>query len=261
MDSIKKHKKVVECKNCGTAHQFKYCPNCGQIPCEDKFTLKESISWLFSEVFNLNKGFFFTTKELLVRPKQTIQKYLNRGTKQYYHPFRFIFVWATISSLLIVIAGVYDNYTQFNFTNQPYSEEQIEKMQKVFELIKTYQSLIVMLGLPFVSLGSWLVYKRRNQNYTEHLIMTCFTYGASIAVSIPFMLILLLPNGVEIYSIISALLYLIVYAFIFSKFFEENIIISFLKVLAFNIIAVISGIVVGFIVAIPAVIIYKSVFS
>lgn len=251
----------IECKNCGTLHNFNYCPNCGQVPYDKKFTLKESSVWLFSEVFNLNKGFFYSTKEMLLHPRTTLEKYLNRATKQYYHPFRYIFVWASITSILIVLTGVYDDPTQFNFTNQQFSEEELERTQKLFEYMKKYQSFLVMLGLPFLSLGSCLLYLKRGQNYTEHLIINCFAYGTSIALSIPFMFMLLLPKGVAIYTNFNLLLYIIVYAYSFSKFYSENILVSILKFIVVNIIAVISGILIGTLLAFPGVWIYKNLFS
>lgn len=251
----------IECKNCGTVHHFNYCPNCGQVHYDKKFTLRESTTWLFSEVFNLNKGFFYSTKEMILQPKFTLEKYLNRATKQYYHPFRYIFVWASISSILIVLAGVYDDPTQFNFGNQQFTEEELERTQKVFEYIKKYQSFLVMLGLPFLSLSTWLFYKGKGQNYTEHLIINCFAYGTSIAVSIPFLLLIAVPNGISIYTNLSLLIYMIIYAYAFSRFYSENFVITFLKFIVINILAAFLGFLISAMITIPGILIYKKLFS
>ncbi|MFT6167482.1 MAG: hypothetical protein ACJAV5_002046 [Vicingaceae bacterium] len=46
------------CKNCGTTLKGSYCFNCGRRTISKRFTVKESIGWLLTNIFNLEKGFY-----------------------------------------------------------------------------------------------------------------------------------------------------------------------------------------------------------
>ncbi len=251
----------ITCRNCGTEHQAKFCPECGQKPYFERFNLKQSSAWLFHEVFNLNKGFFYTTKELVLRPKDLMEKFLNRATVLYYHPFRFIFVWASIASIITVFSGVYDQVDAFEELGFQFEGEQQEFMESYLEFIKKYMTFIVMLGIPFLSISTLLFYKSKKYNYTEHLIINSFTYGLSIAVSMPFYLLLFFPEAFMVQSNLNMLIYILVYTYVFSKFFNENGILTFIKVIFINVLAILISFLFGSILAMGLLLIKKVLVS
>ena len=63
---------------------------------------------MLTNIFNLEKGFLYTTWALIKTPGKVVSEYLSGITIPYAHPFRFIFVSATISTLIAVYTRVYD---------------------------------------------------------------------------------------------------------------------------------------------------------
>jgi hypothetical protein len=96
------------CKSCSSNLNGTYCSICGQKVISKRFTLKKSVGWLFANIFNLEKGFLSTTWDLIKKPGKVVSNFLNGITVPYAHPFRFIFVWATVSTLIAVYTGAYD---------------------------------------------------------------------------------------------------------------------------------------------------------
>lgn len=229
----------ADCVNCGQHFEGFFCPKCGQRKIEGRFTFKESAGWIFDKIFNLERGIFFTIRELFIHPKEMIDNYLQRATVRYMHPFRFVFLLATISALATILSGTFESSQMmegmegyvdgFNESASDRNKASIEKGIVIIETVKKYLAFIMLANIPVNALASFLVYFRRRYNYTEHLILNCYLYGFSIIVSLPLFLVMLLENGLYIYSGLNSLVYLASFAYIFSKFFKENIIESFLK--------------------------------
>ena len=234
------------CKNCELNFDGLFCPRCGQRHQEGKFTLKESTFWVFDKLFNLERGLFHTIVELILRPGKTITAYLNRETIRYMHPFRFVFLLATISAILTIITGTFDSPEMIEAMQGmgEHTPERLEMTRIVVEQIKKYLTLILMLSIPINSIASLMVYKGRGYNYTEHLILNSYTYGLNIIFSIPCFLLFLLPNGLFINSMVGFPLYLLLWAWVYCKFFKENFFISLIKAL---VILVIASIFAGFV--------------
>ena len=56
----------MNCKNCGEVLTGKYCSKCGQKASVDKLNLSSFSSEISDGVFNMNKGLFYTIKELFL---------------------------------------------------------------------------------------------------------------------------------------------------------------------------------------------------
>lgn len=224
---------VKICKNCGTELSGIYCSNCGQRYMDGRFTLKESFLAIVNQVFNLERGIFFTIKEMTIRPGITIKRYLSKATIQYMHPFRFALVLATISALLTILSGTFEmGVIQMGGVKAEVgSAEDIEATKRIIETIKKYLTLIMLSSIPINALFSRLIYFKKKYHFAEHLILNSYAYGVQMALGLPFFLLFLLPNGVIIHSIISFFLYYGTFIWVYSRFFEEKIIVSLLKMI------------------------------
>jgi hypothetical protein len=249
------------CKTCGIPFQGDFCHACGQKRIYKRFTLKESSKWVFSEVFNLDHGFLYTSKEMLFRPNVVIKEYLSGSTKKYMHPFRFLFVWVTINSLLTLWLGVLDNNEAFQDLGIDIEGKEFKKVQEVLALVQKYMTFIMMLGVPFMAFGSWMIYKKRKLYYTEHLIFQAYTYGGSIILSLPIMALLYLPNGIYLQANIGMVVYLLYFTFVFYKYFKEHFMEAFIKVLISFIIAILCGMIIGIITSVPITLFYAKYFK
>lgn len=236
---------MLTCKNCQTGFDGHYCPNCGQKYINKRFTLKDSISWAFHSIFNFDKGFFYTSKELLIRPGLVVKEFLDGITVRYAHPFRFIFIWATISALLSIYTGTYEmqNEAFSEIMQQEQSEAQAAFNEKVKEITKQYLSFLIMLSVPLFSIGSYFAFKKFKRNYAEHLILNSFGYASVIFIGIPFSYALIYFNHPLIASGTGMLVNVIVLTRIYSSFFEISYIKAFLRYFLTMLIVLILGLI------------------
>ncbi|MFT6166931.1 MAG: hypothetical protein ACJASF_001625 [Vicingaceae bacterium] len=226
------------CQNCDFSYKGFFSPNCGQRFVQGRFTIGESIGWIFDNIFNLEKGFFFTIKELTVNTSEMLTKYFKRATVAYMHPFRFAFLMATISALVTILSGAFDSsfimefivgWNNYEPANEPSSAE-IETGIEVLETVKKYFAFILLVNIPFYAFASFLIYFRRKLNFTEHLILNCYALGFSLLVGLPLFFLTLANYGLEYYSLSNTIVTILSYAFIYHKFFKENYFSSLFKV-------------------------------
>lgn len=221
----------VICKCCRSNLSGAYCSSCGQRTIDKRFTLKESIGWLLTNIFNLEKGFLHTTWALIKKPGKVISDYLSGITVPYAHPFRFIFVWATVSTLIAVYTGAYDEVGKITAEINPDNPLGESFAEDYGKFLKKYMSIMYMAFIPFFAIGTKLFYMKHRLYFAEHLILNSFSQGASIAIGLPVMFCyFLVPH--ESYMIlggVSFTLSVLVVAYINSRFFKENIILSIVK--------------------------------
>ena len=63
-------------KNCTSEVTQNFCPNCGQASQLQKIDRKYILNEI-QQLFNFEKGFFYTAKELLIRPGTSVKEYIN----------------------------------------------------------------------------------------------------------------------------------------------------------------------------------------
>ncbi len=229
-----------ECQNCQFIYDGYFCPRCGQKYMDGRFTIKESVNWILGQILNLEKGFFYTIWQLLLRPGLVINDYLNKATVRYVHPFRFAFIVATISAIITISSGAFETQELSQFMPGK-SEIEVEKLENLVEQIKKYFTLIMLVSIPFYALGTQIIYKRFKKNYTEHLILNCYAYGFSLAVAWPFIFIVLLPNGLFWHGTISFIITIVAIAWVYAKFFNESVFKAIIKTILVTILAMIIG--------------------
>lgn len=249
------------CRSCNTEFQGAFCHVCGQKRIYNRFNLKESCVWVSKEIFNLDRGFFFTSKEMIIRPGVVLKEYLSGATKKYMHPFRFLFVWATINSLLTIWLGVFDDIGQIESMGFDFDEKGKQRFKETMAVIKKYSTFIVMLGVPFMALTSHLVYRSRKLFYTEHLIVNAFAYAGSIILSVPFVMLYIMPDGIVWHSNINMLLYVLYFGYVYHKLFKEHYIQSLIKFVLMNIATILVASIIAIIVIIVVTLIYAQLFK
>lgn len=222
---------MINCKNCNRAYEGIYCPDCGQKFIDHRFKLKDSIYWILASVFNFEKGFLFTTKQLILKPGEVANHFLNGITIRYTHPFRFLFIWATVAALISVYTNTFEEVGVMGNKLVGQSNEQIEQTRKMLVFLKQYMSLFLLSIVPLFSLGTYWIYKRKKFNYAEHLIIVSYGNATSMVIGIPINLMYLIADKsvMNILVLSSSLILFVVMGRIFSQVFKENIIVSMLK--------------------------------
>lgn len=103
--SIEKHvipipSSPITCLNCGTLHQSRYCPECGQRANVKRLNWKELFESITRGIFNTDKGFIYTLINLFYKPGIVIKEYLDGKRTKYFPPFPSMFILAAVYAAL-----------------------------------------------------------------------------------------------------------------------------------------------------------------
>jgi len=115
----------MNCKNCNYQVNSKFCPNCGH-PTELKRISGKYIIHEIEHVLHLEKGIFYTIKELFIRPGYNVRTYLTENRSRLVKPIIFIIITSLIYSVCNHIFHIEDGYVQFQ-DNQPSATKAIFK--------------------------------------------------------------------------------------------------------------------------------------
>jgi hypothetical protein len=160
-----------ECLNCGTKLTDKYCSGCGQLADIQRITFK---NFIFNDVlhgtFHIERGILFTAKESLTRPGKAALDYISGKRKRYYNVFYLILI--TIALML------FTRHVTDWFASKDQVEEVIqaktyinEASQKIDELLKQKNKIIIFLFVPFGAVNSFILFRRKKLNLSEHSII------------------------------------------------------------------------------------------
>ncbi len=224
-------KQTVEnysCKSCQREYEGSYCPNCGQKKIENRLVLKDSIRHFAGVAVNFERGLWYTSFMMYKKPRKVIDDYLNGATKPYIHPFRFLFVWLTISLFLMFSTGLFEDV-------QIHMAESLGQKRTPLEdhlngIMQKYMQLFFVVSIPFLALGTKILFRKSRKNFAEHLVINSFCYGGSLVLSIlvtPFYFI-----SVEYFFTIQLLslgLNIAVQSYFYKYIFNEKVIPAILK--------------------------------
>lgn len=169
----------MNCKNCGEDLSGSYCGNCGQASKVEKITLA-TLSRDFSEdVFQINKGFFYTAIELFTRPGHTIREYLDGKRKIHYRPITYLVVLSTLYFLIAKLTGsnTWMNDAIVGFTrgaNDIHGESEISWVATFLADNYAYTTLLL---LPVFAFASYICFPKKDINYVEHVVLNAFITG------------------------------------------------------------------------------------
>jgi hypothetical protein len=198
------------------------------------------VAWAFHSIFNLDKGFFHTSIDMVVKPGNVIHDFLKGITIRYAHPFRFIFIWASLASILGIWAGTFQDTSVAMNEAMGVSEAAIENSKNIQGFMGKYMSFVYLIMIPFYSLGSYLLFKSKKLNYAEHLITNSFAISSSIMISIPLTIAYGFNPHVNIINYANFGLGVIVMSRIYSQVFKTNWIVALAKYLFSFLITIIS---------------------
>ena len=164
-----------DCLNCGALLQGKYCSACAQ----RSDTGRLDWHWLSHEVqhgiFHVDRGIFFTLKELLVRPGHAIRDYVEGKRKRYFAPFGLIMLLGAISVVFVQWLDI-----DFKAMSPPTARPGQMQMPDMGEMM-SHQTLMYLAMIPFMAVGTWLCLRKYGYNFVEHLVINTYI-GALVAI-------------------------------------------------------------------------------
>ncbi|WP_084205915.1 DUF3667 domain-containing protein [Psychroserpens mesophilus] len=162
------------CKNCKQDFSGNYCSNCGQNSNVRKVDFKYLMDEIPNSIFQINRGFLFTLKELFIKPGHSIREFLEGKRKNHFKPLAFIILTSTLYVLSHYFIGnqtfIDDAITGFK------SGSKVENNQLLNWIAKN-QTYFILILVPLFSLASYLAFIKSKYNYFEHLVLNIYITG------------------------------------------------------------------------------------
>ncbi len=183
-------------------------------------------------ITNVDSGFWYTMRELFVRPATVIDSYLSGATRRYYNPFRYYFIIIAVSALLQLSLGIFDlQQAEIRETLNPnMTEEQLQQQLIIMEYTKKFLNIIPLFILPFIALGFKWMFRKQKWNFAEHLIGTTYIYGQTAVLGlIPLLVFYFVPQYIGWGFPLSILLSTLYFAYAYRKTFEMSAVPAFIR--------------------------------
>lgn len=164
----------MNCKNCNTEINQNYCPNCGE-PAKLKRIDGKYILSEIGSVLNFDKGILFTIRELILRPGQSVRKFVLHDRNRLVKPVIFIIITSLIYSLITHFFQIEDGYVNFEETKQ-------SATGYIFKWVQDHYGYAnIIMGI-FIAFWTKLFFRKYNYNFFEILILLCFVMGIGMLI-------------------------------------------------------------------------------
>jgi hypothetical protein len=169
---------TTTCQNCHAALHGNYCSECGQ----SADTHRINVHFLWHDVqhglLHMDKGIFFTAKELFTRPGHSIRSFLEGRRVQHFRPI----------SLVLVLAGIYGFLSHYFHINMLANNVEVhgsgEQFNRIKEVIATasewiagHYAIVALVQIPVFATGTFIAFYKARYNYIEHLVINAFLTG------------------------------------------------------------------------------------
>lgn len=212
---------MVFCKNCKESISGNYCSNCGQ-PASVKRIDSHYVIHEIEHVLHLERGIFYTVRELLIRPGETIRHYLSEGRVRLVKPIIFIIITSLIYTLTIQFFHIEDGY--INISGTPTANA-------VNSWIRAHYGYGNILIGVFIALWLKLFFSKKGYNLFEILILLCFVLGTFMLIASFFTLIKSIAPSQGLKIAISVVCYAYI-TWAIGQFFGEKKVLNYVKAFA-----------------------------
>ncbi|MBW2960680.1 DUF3667 domain-containing protein [Mesonia aestuariivivens] len=168
------------CCNCGKTVNENFCAYCGQKKysrIDKKYILNE----LENTIFQTNKGFLFSIKNIIKNPGKTAKSFIDGSRVNHYKPILLAFLLSGISAFIsFKIIGFKELMEEY------YSKQNMSSplMIDILSFTTSYNSLIMLSFIPFLAIITKLAFRKWGQNYYEHIVMNAFILSVYTIINI-----------------------------------------------------------------------------
>ncbi|MEQ8237719.1 MAG: DUF3667 domain-containing protein [Cyclobacteriaceae bacterium] len=221
----------MTCKNCGKSIENNYCSHCGQKVNVDRIDLPYFLTEFSESFFQVDKGFFYSIKQLLVNPGISINEYLRGKRKKYFKPIAYVI---TLSTLYFLTTQFTDQNTWIDdaisgFMNGVKEKKENASIPEVFIWFSENYGYATLLLLPVFSLASYLSFYKFKVNYLEHIVINAYITGTQ-AIFYSLFTIIRIFTDAEIFEITPFFISISYHFLVFWQvFFKGNRLINILR--------------------------------
>ena len=212
------------CQNCGTAITVNFCGNCGQKKFKriDRKYLIDELQYL---LLHTKKGFFYSIKKILKNPGKTAKEFIDGSRVNHYKPIMLTFVLSGISTFISFKFLKMEKIMKAYYASLDIPESTANNMMT---FLSSYNSLLMLLSIPFISIITYLLFRKWKTNFYEHIIMNsyiqCFYLLFTILLLYPI-LFFLKDGNVGLFITITSLSMLsipVIMVWFYKDFFPEK---------------------------------------
>jgi len=207
----------MKCLNCSNPIEKKFCNICGQKTSTHRFSIKHILDvGILNGIFTINKGFFFTLKELFTRPGHSIREYINGKRVKYFNAFSLLI-------LLIAIVYLADEYSDLRLADIM-NEGSKDFANSMEEFTKNYPRLIYIINIPIMAFSSYIFFKKSKVNFAENIILNTYISSGLIVLTFPFTLLTIFYKDKSVLGLLFQLTPLITIGYsllVYYQFFSD----------------------------------------
>ncbi len=168
---MKEPQEITQCPHCHSEVPGAFCTHCG-LP--QKVT-KINGQYLLSEigsVLNLDKGIFFTVRELLLRPGVSVRKFILEDRKRLVKPIFFIIVCSLVYSLLQRWLHFEDGYLGSGL-----NELEESNVITLYTWVSQNYGYVNILMAFVIAFWVRIFFRKNGYNFFEILVLLCYVMG------------------------------------------------------------------------------------
>jgi hypothetical protein len=190
-----------KCKNCHESITGNFCINCGQKKYKriDRKYVWDEVQYTF---LHTNKGFLYSVKNIIKNPGKTAREFIEGNRVNHYKPILLAFVLSGISAFIsFKIIGFKEIVSEY-YSNQNMNSE---FMSDYVTFTSSYNSIIMLLLIPFFALITKLAFRKWGHNYYEHVIINAYilSFYTLINILLLYPLLFILKDNHELVMSIS----------------------------------------------------------
>lgn len=213
----------MRCLNCSADLVGSFCAQCGQKASTARISWSSLGQEISQSLLYLDRGFFFTSKELLSKPGHAIRSYLAGERIRHFKPFAYLVFTTTLYALVFHWLKINTFWTDVMQGFRSGAEQEPSPATQNFELMLTWLSrhyaYSTLLLLPIRSLGSYWAFKRSGFSYLEHGVLNAFHTGQKSLVYV-FIAPLGLLLTVDVFQNLTLLVGLALFVWTYWQFFS-----------------------------------------
>ena len=219
-----------QCKKCGAELTDDFCSKCGNPKTLSKIDGSYIISEIVS-VLNFDKGIFYTIKELLIRPGESVHKFIHKDRNRLVKPIIFVIVCSLIYTLTQQLLKFEDGYVNAGGFGD-------SAVTNIYDWIqKNYGYANILMSI-FIAFWIKLFLKKYNYNFFEIIILLCFVMGIGMLIYTTFGIIESITNAKILQ--VGAIIAFIYTSWAIGQFFDKSKKLNYLKALLAYLLGMIS---------------------
>jgi hypothetical protein len=175
------------------------------------------------QVFNVDRGILYTTKEFLIRPGKSIQEFLFENRDKHVKPVFFLIFTSIIFSLISYFLNI--EYSYFNVNEIQVLQDKINTGDFGEWLNNNIGYTNLIIGI-FIAL--WIRVFVRNYNIFEIIVMLCYILGImTLILSLAFVIGKVANNGFIVLGVM--LIFFLYPIWAIGQFFGKKKFVSYIK--------------------------------